>query len=100
VPETHIVMSSLIFCLILPLVLCLAHLLKLCLVSLIDLIITHMVLVHERITLCPDPLVTANVLRMVIEPRVGMVFLLEGLTPALSLVHIFSVVVLIPLVQG
>jgi hypothetical protein len=92
-------MSSLIFHLILPLVLCLAHLLRLCLVSLIDLIIAHMVLVHERITLCLDALVTANVLITVIVLRVGMVFLLEGLTRALSLVHIFHVVVLIPLVQ-
>jgi hypothetical protein len=46
--ETHIMMSSLSFCLILTLVLCLALLLMLCLSSLMDLTITHMVLVHER----------------------------------------------------
>jgi hypothetical protein len=44
----------------------------------------HMVLVHERMTLCLDALVTAHVLIVVIVPRVGMVFLLEGLTLALS----------------
>jgi hypothetical protein len=49
--ETHTVMSSLIFNLILTLVLHLTLLLILCLVSLIDLTITHMVLVHERIAL-------------------------------------------------
>jgi hypothetical protein len=109
--ETHIVMSSLIFCLvrilmfclILTLMLCLTLLLVLCLISLMDLTIAHMVLVHERTTLCLDALVTTQVLIMVIISRVGMVFLLEGLTPALSLdtwmVHIFPVVVLVPLVQ-
>jgi hypothetical protein len=101
--ETHIVMSNLIFRLVLTLVLHLAHLLVLFLVSLMDLTIAHMVLVHERITLCLDTLVTAHVLIMVIIFRVGMVFLLEGLTPTLSpdtwMVHVFLVVVLIPLVQ-
>jgi hypothetical protein len=43
--ETHIVMSSLMFRLILTLMLRLTHLLVLCLVSLMDLTITHMVLV-------------------------------------------------------
>jgi hypothetical protein len=47
-PETHIVMSFLIFCLALSLVLCLTLLLVLCLSSLKDLAIAHMVLVHER----------------------------------------------------
>jgi hypothetical protein len=42
--ETHIVMSSLIFCLALSL----ALLLLLCLVSLMELTIVHMVLIHER----------------------------------------------------
>jgi hypothetical protein len=46
--------------------------------------IIHMVLVHERTALYLDALVTAHVLIMVIVPHVGMVFLLEGLTPALS----------------
>jgi hypothetical protein len=101
--ETHIVMSSLIFCLILTLVLHLTHLLVLRLVSLMDLTITLMVLVHERTALCLDTLVTAHVLIVVIISRVGMVFLLESLTPALNpntwMVHVFPVVVLIPLVQ-
>jgi hypothetical protein len=60
--ETHIVMSSLIFRLVLTLVLRLSLLLVLCLISLMDLTITHMVLVHERTTLCLDTLVTAHVL--------------------------------------
>jgi hypothetical protein len=80
--ETHIVMSSLIFCLdlilmfriaftlvlllALSLVLYLALLLVLCLCSLMDPTISHMVLVHERTTLSPDALVTAHVLVMVI----------------------------------
>jgi hypothetical protein len=82
--ETHIVMSSLIFCLILTLVLGLTLLLVLCLISLMDLTIAHMILVHERITLCLDALVTAHVLIVVIVPRIGPIFLLEGLTPTLS----------------
>jgi hypothetical protein len=49
-----------------------------------DLTITYMVLVHERITLCLDALITAHVLIVVIVPCVGTVFLLEGLTLALS----------------
>jgi hypothetical protein len=101
--ETHIVMSSLIFLLALSLTLCLALLLMLCLVSLMDLTITHMVLVHERTTLCLDALVMAHVLIVVIISRVGPVFLLEGLTLTLSrdtwAVHIFSVVAHIPLDQ-
>jgi hypothetical protein len=74
--ETHIVMSSLIFCLILILVLCLT--------SFMDLTIAHMVLVHERTTLYLNALVTAHVLIVVIVSRVGPVFLLEGLTLTLS----------------
>jgi hypothetical protein len=73
--ETRIVMSSLSFHLILTLVLCLALLLVLCLISLMDLTITHMVLVHERTTLCLDALVTVHVLIMEIVSCVGMVFL-------------------------
>jgi hypothetical protein len=76
--ETHIVMSSLIFRLVLILlfrlaltlvlhlalshVLCLALLLVLHLSSLMDPTITHMVLVHERTALSIDALVTAHVL--------------------------------------
>jgi hypothetical protein len=57
--ETQIVMSSLIFRLALSLMLCLTLLLMLCLISLMDLTITHMILVHERTTLCLDALVAA-----------------------------------------
>jgi hypothetical protein len=74
--ETHIVMSSLIFRLILIIVLCLA--------SLMDLIIAHMVLVHERTSLCLDALVTAHVLIVGIVLCISIVFLLEGLTLTLS----------------
>jgi hypothetical protein len=74
--ETHIMMSLLIFYLVLLLV---VHL-----VSFMDITIIHMVLVHERIALCLDALVMAHVLIMVIVPRVGMLFLLEGLTLPLS----------------
>jgi hypothetical protein len=84
IPETHIVLSFLIFRLALSLVLCLALLLVLRLSSLIDLTITHMVLVHERIALSLDVLVTAYVLIMVIISHVCMFFLLEGLTLTLS----------------
>jgi hypothetical protein len=54
--ETHIVMSSLIFHLILILVLRLTLLLMLYLSSLTDLTITDMVLVHKRAALCLDAL--------------------------------------------
>jgi hypothetical protein len=74
--ETRIMMNLLIFCLVLVLVL---HL-----VSFMDLTITHMVLVHERITLYLDSLVTMHILIMVMVPCIGTVFLLEGLTLALS----------------
>jgi hypothetical protein len=76
-PETHIVMSSLIF----HLVLILMHRLA----SFMDLTIAHMVLLHERIALCLDTLVTAHVLIVVIVSHVGPVFLLEGLILTLSL---------------
>jgi hypothetical protein len=98
--ETHIVRSSLIFCLVLILmfrlaftlvlllalshVLCLTLLLVLCLSSLMDLTIAHMVLVHERTTLSLDALVTAHVLIVVTASRVGLVFPLEGPFSTLS----------------
>jgi hypothetical protein len=82
--ETHIMMSFLIFCLVLFLVPRLALLFILCLVSPMDLTIAHMVLVHKRTTLCLDALVMAHVLIVVIIFRIGLVFLLEGLTPTLS----------------
>jgi hypothetical protein len=68
-----------------------------------DLTIAHMILVHDRTDLCLDALVTAHVLIVEIVFRIDMVFLLEGLTLTLSLdtwmVHVFSVMVLVPLVQ-
>jgi hypothetical protein len=98
--DTHIVISSLIFCLVLILmfclaftlvlrlalfhVLCLALLLVLHLSSLMDLTIAHMVLVHERTALCLDALNTAHVLIVIIVSRVGLFSLLEGLTLTLS----------------
>jgi hypothetical protein len=109
--ETHIVMSSLIFHLILilmfrlaftlVLLLALSHVLYLS--SLMDPIITHMVLVHERTTLSLDALVTIHVLIVVTVSRVGLVFPLEGPFPTLSqdtwTVHAFPVVVHVPLGQ-
>jgi hypothetical protein len=117
--ETHIMMSSLIFCLVLILMFCLAltlvlrlalfHVLYLTLLlvlylsSLMDLTIAHMVLVHERTALNLDALVTAQVLIMVIVSRVGLAFPLEGPSPTLSrdtrIVHAFPVVVHVPLDQ-
>jgi hypothetical protein len=89
--ETRIMMSLLIFCLVL---------LVLHLISLMDLTIAHMILVYERIALCLDALVMTHVLIMVIAPRVGTNFLLEGLTFTLSqdtwMVHVFPVVVHVP----
>jgi hypothetical protein len=91
-PETHIVMSFLIF----HLALSLALILLPCLISLMDLTISHMILVDERTALCLDALVTAHVLIVVIISCVGLVFLLEGLALTLSrnswTVHVFPVV--------
>jgi hypothetical protein len=102
--ETHIVMSSLIFRLVLILVfrlaftlvlllalshvLCLALLLVLCLSSLMDLIIAHTVLVHERTALILEALVTAHILIVVTVSRVGLVFLLEGSFPHFESRHL------------
>jgi hypothetical protein len=82
--ETHIMMCSLILRLTFILVLRLTFHLVFCLVSLKDLTITHMILIHERTTLCLDVLVTPHVLIVVIVSYVGPVFLLEGLTLTLS----------------
>jgi uncharacterized protein YjeT (DUF2065 family) len=102
-PKTHIVMSSLIFCHVLTLVLSLAPLLVLCLISLMDLTIAHIVWVHERTTLCLHALVMTHVLIMVIVSRIGLAFVLEGLALTLSpdtwMVHVFPVVVHVPLGQ-
>jgi hypothetical protein len=109
--ETHIVMSSLIFRLILIITFRLAFTLVLhhalfhvlCLSMLMDLTITHMVLVHERTTWSLDALGTAHVLIMVIIFRIGLVFPLEGLSPTLSqdtwTVHVFPIIVHVPLDQ-
>jgi asparagine N-glycosylation enzyme membrane subunit Stt3 len=109
--ETHIMMCSLIFRLILILMFRLAFTLVLCLAllhvfflsSLMDLIIAHMVLVHERTALSLDALVTAHILNVVIVSHVGLIFLLEDPTPTLSrdtwMVHIFPIVVYVPLGQ-
>jgi hypothetical protein len=109
--ETHTMMSSLIFRLVLILMSHLAFTLVLgltlfhvlCLSSLMDLTIAHMVLVHERTALRLDALVTAHVLVVVIVSRIGMVFLLEGPSPTLSrdtwTVHVFAIVVHVPLDQ-
>jgi hypothetical protein len=117
--ETHIVMSSLIFHLVLILmfllaltlvfrltlfhVLCLTLLLVLCLSSLMDLTIAHMVVVHERTALCLDALDMAHVLIAVIVSLIGLVSILEGLTLTLSrdiwMTHIFPIVVHAPLDQ-
>jgi hypothetical protein len=100
-PETHIVMSSLISCLVLILMFRLALLHVFFLSSLMDLTIAHMVLVHERTDLSLDALVMAHVLIVVIISRVGLVFLLEGPTPTLSrdtwMVHVFPIMVHVPL---
>jgi hypothetical protein len=91
--EIHIMMSLLIFHPILLLVLRL--------ISFMDLTIAHMILVHERMDLCLDALVIAHVLIVVIIPHVGTVFLLQGLTLALSrdtwMIHSFPIVVHVPL---
>jgi hypothetical protein len=93
--ETHIVMGLLIFRLIL--------LLMLHLISFMELTNAHTVLVHERITLCLDALVTTHILIVVIIPRVGTMFLLKGFTLTLSqdtwTVHVFPIVVHVPLTQ-
>jgi hypothetical protein len=101
--ETHIVMSSLIFRLILIFMFCLALTLVLCLSSLMDLTIAHMVLAHERTALSLDALVTAHILIVMIVSRVGLVFPLESPSPTLSrdtwTVHAFPITVHIPLSQ-
>jgi hypothetical protein len=116
--ETHIIMSSLIFRLILilmfrlaftlVLLLALSHMLCLALLvlhlsSLMDPTIAHMVLAHERTALSLDALDTAHILIMVIVSRIGLVSLLEGLILTLSrdtwTVHAFLIVVHVPLGQ-
>jgi hypothetical protein len=87
--ETHIVMSSLIFRLVLILMSCFAFTLVLrlaffhvsCLSSLMDLTIAQMILVHERTALSQDALVTADILIVVTVFCVGLVFSLEDPSP-------------------
>jgi hypothetical protein len=73
------------------------------LIFLMDLTITHMVLVHERVVLCLDALVSTHTLIVVFVPHVGMVFSLEVSILTLSqvalIVHAFLVVVKVPLTQ-
>jgi hypothetical protein len=116
--ETHIIMSSLIFRLILilmfrlaftlVLLLALSHMLCLALLvlhlsSLMDPTIAHMVLAHERTALSLDALDTAHILIMVIVSRIGLVSLLEGLILTLNrdtwMVHAFLIMVHVPLGQ-
>jgi hypothetical protein len=109
--ETHIVMSSLIFHLVLilmfriafTLVLLLTLLLVLYLSSLMDPIIAYMVLIHERTTLSLDAFVMAHVLIMVAVSHVGLLIPLEGHFSTLSrdtcTVHAFPVMVHVPLDQ-
>jgi hypothetical protein len=101
--ETHIVMSSLISRLVLILVFRLTLLHMLFLSSLMDLTIAHMVLVYERATLSLEALDMTHVLIVVIISRIDLVFLLEGPSPTLSrdtwMVHVFSVMVHVPLGQ-
>jgi hypothetical protein len=90
--ETHIVMSSLIFCLALILIFCLAFTLVLrlalfhvlCLSLLMDLTITHMVLIQDRTALSLDALGAVHVLIVVIVSCIGLVFPLEGPFPTLT----------------
>jgi hypothetical protein len=67
--ETHTIMSLLFFLL--------TFLLMPRLIFLMDLTIAHMVLVHERVVLCLDGLVSTYAFIMVFVPHVGMVFLVE-----------------------
>jgi hypothetical protein len=77
--ETHIMMSLLIFHL--------TFLLVLRLIFLIDLTIAHIVLVHERVVLCLDALVSTHALIVVFVPRVDMVFPLGVSILTLSRLH-------------
>jgi hypothetical protein len=89
--------------LVLTLVLRITLILVFYLISSMDLTIAHMVLVHERITLYLDALVTVHVLIMMIVSRICMVYLLKLLTLTLSpdtwMVHISPVVVHVPVGQ-
>jgi hypothetical protein len=93
--ETHIMMSLLIFCL--------TFLIVLHLIFLMDLTIAHMVLIHERVVLCLDTMVSTHALIVVFVTRIGMVVPLEVSILTLSqvalIVHAFPIVVHVPLAQ-
>jgi hypothetical protein len=93
--ETHIMMSLLIFCL--------TFLIVLHLIFLMDLTIAHMVLIHERVVLCLDTMVSTHALIVVFVTRIGMVVPLEVSILTLSqvtlIVHAFPIVVHVPLTQ-
>jgi hypothetical protein len=101
--ETHIMITSLSFRLVLTLMLHLALLLVFYLGSLMDITIAHIVLAHEITALCLHALDTAHVLIMVIISCIGLVFLLELITLTLSrdtwTVNVFPVMVHVPLDQ-
>jgi hypothetical protein len=82
---------------------CLSFLLVLCLIFLTDLTITHMVLVHEKVVLCLDALVSTHALIMVFIPHVGMVFpqqvSIHTLSRVALLVHAIPIVVHVSLAQ-
>jgi hypothetical protein len=84
--DSHIIMSSLIFCH--------TFLLVLHLIFLMDLTITYMVLVHERVALCLDALVLTHVLIVVLVPRIGTILPLE--VPILSLSRVALMVQAFP----
>jgi hypothetical protein len=93
--ETHIMMSLLIFCL--------TFLIVLHLIFLMDLTIAHMVLIHERVVLCLDTMVSTHALIVVFVTCIGMVVPLEVSILTLSqvalIVHAFPIVVHVPLAQ-
>jgi hypothetical protein len=73
------------------------------LIFLMDLTIAHMVLVHKRVVLCLDALVSTHTLIVVFIPHVDMVFPLEVSILTLSrdtlMIHAFPVIVRAPLAQ-
>jgi hypothetical protein len=93
--ETHIMMSLLIFRL--------TFLLVLRLVFLMDVIIAHKVLVHMRVVLCLDDLVSTHALIMVFVHCIGLIFppdvSILTLSQVALIVHAFPVVVHVPLTQ-
>jgi hypothetical protein len=93
--KTNIMMILLIFHL--------TFLLVLRLIFLKELTIAHMILVHKRVVLCLDILVSTHALIMVFVPHIGTTFPLEVSILTLSrvalTVHTFPVVVHVPIAQ-